>query len=154
MTASTGMTGIGSVFKIGDGATPTEGFDACANVNRINLDFQSDETDKTHLGSASGFRETGLSFTKGTATLELQFDPDHATHDDGTGLWALLASKALNNFKLDWTAADNGGAGAPSTKGVMTLAGRVSGFSIDTPEGNVIGNVTIALSGLPTFDAT
>ena len=153
MVATTGFTGIGAALKIGDGASP-ETFTPIGNTVNFGLDQTADQVDATHLGSTSGYRERKQGFKDATVNFEIHFDPDHATHNDTTGLMAAFEDGTSHNFKADFSAADNGGAGAPATDPVCSFAGVVTGLSISVSEGMVTGSGTISMASAPTWGAS
>jgi hypothetical protein len=136
MAASTGKVGLGTVFKVGDGASP-EAFTAVANVVSINLSGRSvEEVDFTHLASDAGFREFRAGFKDpGELSMTLHFNPSDATHDGTTGLESKLLSGATFNWQIDMS-----GAGFAY---IIQGAGYVSG-----------GDFTLSGEDPITYDAT
>lgn len=153
MTATTGFTGIGALLKLGDGASP-ETFSSIGNVVDFTMNLTSGDVDATHLGSTSGFREFKQGFKEATVDFNVHFDPDNTTHDDSSGLWAKYISGATVNFKADFSAADNGGAGAPATDAVCTFAGVITQLTLNVSEGMVGGAGSIRMSSNPTWGAS
>lgn len=104
MTASTGKTGAGITFKVGDGAS-VEAFVAVANATNINISGRTvDEVDFTHLASSGGYREFRAGFKDaGEIQMTLHFDPSNATHQDL--LDTKLNSGDVFNFEIDFTPA-------------------------------------------------
>lgn len=103
MPASTGTIGLGTILKMGDGATPTEVFADVANVVGIDGPGRSMEiVDATHLASVGGYREK-IPHLKdgGTTSLTVQYDPNHATHDEATGLGLKFENRTLTNFQIN-----------------------------------------------------
>ena len=154
MTATTGFTGIGALLKLGDGTTPTEVFTAIGNVTSFTINQQADQIDATHLASTSGFREYKQGFKSATVDFELHFDPDNAQHTTPDGLLGLYETGASNNYKADFTGADNGGVGAPSTLAVCDFAGIITALSVNVSEGMVTGSGTISMASAPVWAAT
>lgn len=147
MVASTGKVGLGTLFKVGDGASP-EVFGAVANVVSINLSGRSvEEVDFTHLASDAGFREFRAGFKDpGELTMTLHYDPSNATHNGAAGLESKLLSGALFNWQIDMS-----GAGFDY---ILSGTGYVSGgdftFSGEDP---ITYDVTIRISGSITEGA-
>ncbi|MFN9110105.1 MAG: phage tail tube protein [Bacteroidota bacterium] len=138
MTASTGKTGAGITFKVGDGASP-EVFTAIANATNININGRTvDEVDFTHLASTGGYREFRAGFKDaGEVQMTLHFDPSNLTHQN---LEDLLNSGDVFNFQIDFTPA--------SWAYKMTGAGFVRGsditINVDDP---ISADVTIRVTG-------
>lgn len=153
MAATTGFTGIGAALKLGDGASP-EVFTAIGNITQFGIAQQANEVDATHLGSSSGFREFKQGFKEVTVSFQGHFDPDNTTHDDASGLLSLFNSGASNNYKADFSAADNNGAGKPATDPIATFSAVITGLDINVDEGMVTVSGTLRLSSAPTWGAT
>lgn len=92
--------GAGSIFKIGDGATPTEAFTAVGKVIRIDAITQTnplvdattlDSTAKEFLGGLAEGDEFGL---------EAQLRMDDATHGETSGMDKAFLDKTARNFEL------------------------------------------------------
>lgn len=152
MTATTGYTGIGTLLKMGDGASP-EVFTAVANVVTLSVPQTAGEVDATHLASTSGFREYKQGFKDATVSGTLHFDPDNTTHDDSSGIMAAFVNGTSKNFKLDFSAADNNGAGKPATDPIMSFSGVLTELSINVDENMVAASFSIRLSSSPTWGA-
>lgn len=147
MAASTGKTGRGVVFKIGDSESPAN-FTQVANVASINLTGrQADEIDFTHLSSTGGFRELQQGFKDpGTIQLSLQFDPNSTTHDDSAaGIEGLLNSGTEFDWQIDFS-------GVSGWTDVMTGRGYVQGSDINiTVDDPITADVTIRITGAVVF---
>jgi predicted secreted protein len=78
-----GVDAFGTLFKRGDGATPTEVFTTIANVTTIGGPERTRETiDVTAHDSPDGWMEfIGSLKNGGEVTLEINYDPGNATHD-------------------------------------------------------------------------
>lgn len=138
MTASTGKTGGGITFEVGNGAG-TEVFTALANATNIDIGGRKvDEIDFTHLASTGGYRENRAGFKDaGTISMTLQFDPTHATHQN---LETLLNSGDVFNFRINFE-----GAGWDVH---MTGSGFVTGDDIKINVNDpVSADVTIRVTG-------
>jgi hypothetical protein len=99
---SDGVIGLGTLLKIGDGASP-EVFAAIAEVKDINGPVLSREfAEFTHQQSASGYREYKPTFkNSGDVTFKCNFLPDDETQGFSTG--GLLKDNedgTLRNFEL------------------------------------------------------
>lgn len=147
MAATTGKIGLGVVIKMGDGAG-SEVFTAIANVADISGPNTTMETvDTTHLGSTGGYREF-LAHLKdgGEITLTCHFDPNHATHDDASGLRSKFDNRTLTNFQIDMSAAFSTGDNQIDFAAYVTSLG--NSFAVD----NVISmDVTLKVSGAVGF---
>lgn len=141
MVASTGKVGLGTVFKVGDGASP-EVFTSVVNVASINLSGRSvEEVDFTHLASSNAFREFRAGFKDpGEVQLTCHYDPSNATLNGTAGLEYLLNQGTQFNWEIDMS-----GAGF-SYK--LTGNGYVSGGDFNfTGEDPITYDVTIRVSG-------
>lgn len=78
-----GRDGFGTLFKRGNGATPTEVFTTVANVTNISGPQRSRETiDVTAHDSPDGWMEfLGGLKDGGEISLDINYDPGNATHD-------------------------------------------------------------------------
>lgn len=154
MAATTGFTNIGVTLKLGDGAT-SETFNAVANVASYSLNQEADLIDATHLGSTSGFREFKQGFKSGTLDFEAHFDPDDSTQSDSSGLLAEYANGTASNWKLDFSAADNGGSGAPSTDPIASFAAILTQATINgDPDGMSLFQGQLTITGAVTWGSS
>lgn len=134
---------FGIVLNIGDGETPTEGFDPIANVMDISgPGLGLDTEDVTTHDSTAGFEEVVPTILRtGEVSLEIAYDPGDGTHDDTTGLIKKLDDKTLTNFQLVF----------PDTT-EWDFAAYVTGFE---PSGSVDGALTASVkmkvNGQPTL---
>ncbi len=134
----------GTLLKKGDGASP-EAFTTIAQVVNIGGPTLAQEPlDVTHHSSSSGWREfIGGLKDGGEISLEINFDPGNATHDETTGLQAELANGSSKNYRLEFP--DTG-----ATK--ITFAALVTAFEQSAPvDGKLSANVTLKVTGLPTW---
>jgi hypothetical protein len=144
MVASTGKVGLGTLFKVGNGAS-TEVFTAVVNVVSINLSGRSvEEVDFTHLASDAGFREFRAGFKDpGEITLTCHYNPTSTTLNGASGLEAKLNSGALFNWVIDMS-----GAGFDyQLEGSGYVSGGDFTFSGEDP---ITYDVTIRVSGAIT----
>lgn len=103
MPESTGKTGRGITFEMGDGNSPAT-FTAIANLTSINpAGRDAEEIDFTHLLSDGGFREFRQGFKDpGTLNIDYHFDPTNATHLDLLSRWV---SGATFEWRINFTGA-------------------------------------------------
>lgn len=104
MTISTGVVGLGVVFKVGDGGG-TQIFTEVANVTDIKVGGRTvEEIDFTHLSSTGGYKEFRPGFKDaGTISFNMHFDPVHVTQNGSArGIEGLLNSGAVFDFKIDF----------------------------------------------------
>jgi tail tube protein len=96
MPESTGKTGRGIKFEMGDTDSPAN-FTTVANVASISPSGQdAEEIDFTHLLSEGGFREFRQGFKDpGSLGIEFHFDPTNATHTD-------LLAKFMSGEVFEW----------------------------------------------------
>lgn len=153
MTKTTGMTGIGAALKMGDAGSP-EQFPVIGNTTSFSIEQQADQVDATHLQSTSGFREYKQGFKSATVSFEGHFDPDNTSQDPSSGVMKAFADGTERNFKADFSAADNGGVGAPTTNPVCSFSGVITQLTINTQEGMVTYQGQISLSSAPTWAAS
>jgi hypothetical protein len=139
-----GIAAFGTLFKMGDGATP-ESFTTIAEVTSIGgPDLSTDTEDGTHHGSSGGYEEVIATILRtGTVDLEIQYDPAGATHDAGTGLIYEWVQKTTTNYQLVF----------PDTASTTwTLPCKVVGFAPDAPVGGKLAaSVTLKVDGEPTL---
>lgn len=145
MTASTGKTGRGVKFEVGDGESP-ESFVALANVRSINFSGRdAEEIDFTHLDSDGGFRELRQGFKDpGSIAVELQLDPTNASHQD---LLAKFLSGEVFGWRINYSAA--GWAMAEVGQGYVQNPGDTT-IDVDNPIG---GTATIRVTGQTAYVA-
>lgn len=143
MTASTGKTGAGITFKVGDGAS-TEVFTAIANATNIDISGRSvDEIDFTHLASTGGYREFRAGFKDaGEISMTLHFDPTNVTH---TNVEALLNSGEVFNFEIDFSAAG----WTKKMVGQGFVKGSDISINVDDP---VSADITVRVTGPLTIE--
>lgn len=149
MAASTGKTGKGVVFKMGDGASP-EVFAAVGNARSINPTGQSaDEIDFTHLGSTGGYREFRQGFKDaGSINVDYQFDPTDATHIGEAGLLGKFNSGAVFSWQIDFAPA--GWPWRLVGQGFVSNPGDID-INVDGP---ITGSATIRRTGATTLEAS
>lgn len=129
----------GTVLKIGDGATPTEGFTAIAEIKDIKGPSASVGTEEvTHQGSsAAEFVATVLD--NGEVTFDVNLDPTDTTH---AALYDGMEAKELTHFQLILT--DDG-----ATQ--YNFAAYITKFERDMKVKGVLGaSITLKISGAIT----
>lgn len=133
----------GAAFFLGDAAGTT--FAAVADIVSISGPSMARETiDVTTLDSAGAGREFIASFIDGgEVTLELNWLPEHATHDESTGFLALMLSGELRICRLGIPPANTAG---------LQFTCLVTGFAPNVPGGDKVGaTVTLKVSGAPAW---
>lgn len=139
------LAGYGTLFKIGDGATPTETFTTVAEVSNIGGPGLSlDTAEATHHGSTGGWKEyVATLLDGGEVSLDLNYIPTAATQNNTTGLLYDMTHRTLRNFKLVFP--DIGGT-------TWSFSGFVTAFEPSAPVGDKLSaSVTIKISGQPTL---
>lgn len=103
MTVSSGKTGRGVKFEVGDGQSP-ENWTTVANVTTINpTGRDSEEIDFTTLLSDGGFRELRQGFKDpGTIGITYHLDPTDASHQDVLAKWL---SGDVFEFRINFSGA-------------------------------------------------
>ena len=120
------------------GTTLTKGTELIANVSNISgptisLGIENNTTHDDTWATKVGTVPDG-----GEITLELEFDPTHASH---TALLTDLAAKTVDDYTLEFPDATT-----------WTLPAIVSAFSPSAPvAGKLTASVTFTISGTPTF---
>jgi hypothetical protein len=102
MGASEGVIGLGTLLKIGNGASP-EVFSAIAEVKDITgPGLTSEFAEFTHQQSTGGYREYKPTFkNSGEITFKCNFLPDDTTQGFSTsGLLKDYEDQTLRNFQL------------------------------------------------------
>jgi hypothetical protein len=139
-----GIAAFGTLFKMGDGASP-ENFTTIAEVTDISgPELGTDTEDGTHHSSTGGYEEVIATILRtGTVTLTIQYDPTDATHDASTGLIYEWTQKTTTNYQLVF----------PDTSSTTwTLPCKVTGFTPAAPVGGKLtAEVTLKVDGQPTL---
>jgi hypothetical protein len=146
MADSTGKTGRGIIFLIGNGDTPTEIFLPIANATSINpTGRDAEEIDFTHLMSTGGFREFRQGFKDaGSIGIEYQFSPEEDSHVELLDLWD---SGEVVTWRIDFTGA--GWDWYLEGKGYVQNPGDLT-IDVDNP---IAGSATVRCTGKPNFVA-
>lgn len=133
------MQSHGTLVKIGDGGTPTEVFTTIAKLKDIKIDGMSRNMHESAIQQEEWINVLPGVLKAGNASFGVSFLPSDPTHDETTGLIALLRSGAKTNFQFMF----------PNGK-TWQFAGYVSGFPVNAPaDGELTGDVTITFTGDP-----
>lgn len=154
-----GFIGYGTELLVGDGATPTEGFEAVAYVMNIAFGEMSTEViDKTHLRSPAKHREKLLGLRdSGPFTMELTWVPTHESQNrvgggSGSfqtgGLLAKWISGEETNFIVRLS---DGTGGSPETD--VPFRGAVSKWMPGSLSGSELVNLTVEVTPLGDFSS-
>lgn len=141
---SAGMSGFGTLLKIGDGGG-TEVFTTIAEVYDIGGPSMSTDTiDVTNHSSPSAVREFVASLTDaGEVTFSVNFLPTNPTHNPSTGLIRDMLNRTKRNFQLVWPDT------AHTTWQVRAL---ITAFEPSAPiDDKLSADVTLKVDGVPTF---
>jgi len=108
--------------------------------------MSSDLLDATTQESSGGFREKIIGLTDpGEISFDILFNQTLPSHDATNGLLGVFKNKLIKYFQLE----------LPDSMGVWQLQASVNGFELDASvDGILTASVTLAVSGLPDFDAT
>lgn len=142
---TSGLSAFGTLFQIGDAATPTEGFTTIAEITALSgPGFALDMIEMTHHTSPGGWEEfVGGILRSGEVTFSLNFHPTEATHSYAAGLLKDLVDRTLRNFKMIFPDAGTT---------TWSFSGLVSGFEpSEDPDDKLAADVTVKLSGQPTL---
>jgi hypothetical protein len=151
MPATTGFTSIGAQLKLGAGTGPVV-YTHIGNTTNFSLEQSADQIDATHLMSTSGYREYKAGYKTATVTFEGHFDPDSTEQAPPDGILGMFESGATAPFQADFSGADNGGVGAPTTLPICAFDGVVTQFSISAPAGDMVTySGTISMSSSPVW---
>jgi predicted secreted protein len=135
----------GTLLKLGDGATPVEGFTTIAEVTDIGGPALALEiADVTNHSSLEGWREKiGTLLDGGEVSLSINYQPTNATHNNTTGLVRDMRTRTKRNFQLIFT--DGGGT-------IWAFTALVTGFEPGAPiDGQLSADVSLTVTGKPTL---
>ena len=139
-----GISAFGTLLKIGDGAA-SESFTTIAEVSNIGgPGLGLDPIDITNHSSTGGWKEfVGGLLDGGEVSLDINYDPTHATHDASTGLIKDMTDRTVRNFQLVF----------PDTSSTTwTFAALVTAFETSEPvDDKLAASVTLKVSGQPTL---
>lgn len=136
---SDAISSFGTLFKVGDGATPTETFATVAEVGDIDGPDMSLATEEvTNHGSVDGWDEfIGTILSGGEVGMPINYVPTEATHNMTTGLQADMINKTRRNFQLVF----------PDSSGYQ-FAALVTGFKSKAPvKGKLSADIKLKISG-------
>jgi len=142
---SSAVHALGTLLKIGDGATPTETFTTIAEVTDLGGPSLTLETiDVTSHSSTNGWREfIGGLLDGGEVSFTINYLPANATHDASTGVIADMKNRVVRNFTLVFP--DSGTT-------TWTFSALVTGFEPGEPiDSQLTADVTLKVSGEPTL---
>src|SRR3972149_3606612 len=135
----------GTLLKIGDGATPVEGFTTIAEVNDLGgPSLALEAVDVTNPPPLEGWREfIGGLLDGGEVSFSINYQPTHATHNNTTGLLRDMRTRTKRNFQLVFT--DIGGT-------TWSFTALVTGFEPGAPvDAQLTADVTLQITGKPTL---
>lgn len=142
MAQDKGTPGLGSLLKMGNGASP-ETFTTIAEVYDINGPaLKADTVDSTHLADTwKGFKialKDG-----GTVKFSVNFLPTDATQGLSTGLLVKFENGTLANWQIQWSDANTT---------VWQFAAYVTDFQAKAPlTGMLRADISLKLDGIPAF---
>lgn len=142
---TTAIAGIGTLLKVGDGASP-EVFSTIASITNISgPKITAAQYDVTSMDSTNNYREfiSGLK-DGGEVSFSIFFNPSETTHKEGTGgLLKFLEDRTVKNWRIDFPV-------SPVAR--WSFAGVVTGFENEAPvDGPITATITIRVSGKPTL---
>ena len=142
--ASAATAGIGTLLKIGDGATP-EVFTTIAEVLDIaGPGLTSDLVDITNMSSAGSWEESLPTILRsGEITFSVNFLPTNTTQSSVAGLINDFENRTNRNFELVFT-------DTPAT--TWSISGYVTNVTTQMPvAGATTMDVSVKLTGQPTL---
>ena len=145
MAASGALFAHGTLLKIGDAATPIEGFTVVAEVTDLGGPSLTLETiDVTSHDSVNGWREfIGGLLDGGEVSFTINYIPTNSTHDASTGLIKDMKDRTIRNFQLIFPDAGTT---------TWTIAALITGFEPSEPiDSQLVADVTLKLSGEPSL---
>lgn len=138
----TAVSSFGTLLKVGDGVTPTEGFTTIGSVKDISGPSIAMETEDvtTHSSTAAEFVATVIDY--GEVSFDINFDYGDTQH---AGLLTDLEAGTLRNFQIVLT-----DAGATT----IDFAAIITKYELTAPVKGVLGaSLTLKVSGAATFTA-
>ena len=145
MSLSNAVKAFGTFLKIGDGATPTEGFTTVSEVKSINgLKMSAKQEDVTSHSSTDPWRQfISTLIDGGTVAFGLNFIPTDATQDLSTGILRDFNNRTRRNFQLVFP--DGGNT-------TWTFPANIQDFGVDAPvDGVLAASITLKVAGKPTL---
>lgn len=145
--ASEGMRAHGTLLKVSDMDATSPTFTTVAEVTNISGPSLSRETfDLTSHSSTGGYREFGIGLIDaGEVTLDINYVPSNATHDNSTGLLSLISQSSNDSTDFELVFPD-------TDETTWSFSGFVTAFSPTAPVGDLLGaSVTVKVTGAPTL---
>jgi hypothetical protein len=136
----------GTLLQMGDGGTPAEEFTTIAGVKDISGPALSRDLEETTSHDADDGYETHVPTIKrsGEVSFDINWDPADGTHDDATGLVALVGADEPTNFRVVY----------PRQGFAWDFSAYVTSFETSAPVAGVLGaSVTMKITGRPTLGA-
>lgn len=137
--------GYPAQLKRGDSGSP-EVFTKIAEVLKVTPPgVTNEQIEVTNMDSPSGFKEFILGMgDPGEVSFGVNFQPDQATHDATTGLWADAVAKTVRNWKLVF---------ADSTASTVSFSAMVTALKINevAPNSAVTADLTLKVTGSPVW---
>ena len=129
---------FGSSFKMGDGGTP-EYFTPVSEVIDMSTAFSRSSIEVTNQGSTQGWTEFVSGFRDGgVLTVQMNWLPNDATHDETTGLWEQFIDNENHNYQII----------LPDALATIAFTGHITGFPPSLPVKDVAKvAVAIKISG-------
>jgi predicted secreted protein len=143
-------TAFGTILAFGDGEE-SESFTTVAQVKDITGPNMSRETiDVTNHQSPAGFAEFLASIQDGgEVTFTVEYDPGDATHDQDTGLLALMGETTRRNWRLIFPVESS----TPGEYEGYEFEAILTGFSPSAPvKGSLTADITLKVAGAVTQD--
>ena len=135
---------FGTILAFGNNETPSEEYTKLAQVKDISgPSITRDTIDVTNHGSPSGYSEFLASLKDGgEVTFDIEYDPADPTHDDTTGVMALIDENTPRNWRLIFPVAAVSGYHGLQFKALVT------GFQPAAPvKGSLTSSITLKVAG-------
>lgn len=143
--ASNAVSAFGTILRIGDAATPIEGFTTVAELRTISGPSLVAETiDVTVHNTPTPWRRyiSGL-LDGGEVTFDINFIPSDPTHGYTTGLLKDMTDRTRRNFKIIFPDSGN-------TEWILPTV--ITGFEMSADPADVLmASVTLKVAGPPTL---
>lgn len=146
MTETNATAGFGTLLKVGDGATPTEGFTTLAEVKDITGPTLAHDTEEvTHHQSPGRFKEKIATLIDGgEVSFALNYLPQNPTQSVSAGLLKDMIDHTVRNIKI--VLPDAG-----STEWILPCI--VTAWEPEMPVGSSFdASVTLEVAGQPTLN--
>jgi hypothetical protein len=145
MPVSQGIAAFGTLFKMGDGGSPTEAFATVAEVVDVaGPGGKTTMADLTSHTSPSGFKEkVPTTVDGGSFTLKVNFLPSAVTQGYTAGLLNKWLNRTKGNYQLLW----------PNVAGTyVTFAAYVTAFDMKAPvDSKLEATFTVEVTGAYTW---